>query len=100
MKTLFYLLLAMVSFAVAGSMVYFLDPKALDVAGFGIFYSALLIGSFNLFLLLRLSVFQAGLLTFLFLSFLLLQQLHLFRFWIGAILVILVIVIEQYASSS
>ena len=77
-------------------MAYFLNPQAVDLIGFGIFYFALAIGSFNLFLLLRLNGLQALLLTSLFLSFLVLQQLGLFTFWLGLGLVVATIVFEQY----
>lgn len=96
MKALLHLLLSIAGFGVATTMLYLLDPEAIDAIGFGIFYFALAIGSLNLFLLLRLTGLQALLLTFLFLSFLILQQLRLFTFWLGLGFVVIAIVLEQY----
>lgn len=96
MKTLLHLLLSIAGFGVATIMLYLLDPEVIDAIGFGIFYFALAIGSLNLFLLLRLTGLQAVLLTLLLLSFLLLQQLRLFTFWLGLGFVLIAIILEQY----
>lgn len=96
MKPLLHLFLSIAGFGGAGAIAYFLDPRAVDLIGFGIFYFALAIGSFNLFLLLRLTGLQAFLLTLLLLSFLVLQQMRLFTFWTGLGLVVITIVLEQY----
>ena len=95
MRKLLLFLLAMAGFAIAGAMFYYIDPSAVDLAGFGIFYTALLLGIGSLFLLLGLSLLRVSLLTFLILSFILLQQLQLFNLWLGLGLVVVVVIVEQ-----
>lgn len=100
MKTFARLFLTLVGFGLATTMIGYLDPEAIDAIGFSIFYLALLVGATSLFLLLQLSFLQAILLALLFTSFLLLQHLRLFRWWLGLLLVILAITIERNVSSS
>ncbi|MBI3335706.1 MAG: hypothetical protein HY001_04370 [Candidatus Portnoybacteria bacterium] len=100
MKTLLHLVFAIVGFGFAIAMAYYFDPAGLDVVGFSFFYLSLAIGSFNLFLLLRLSRLQSGLLSLLLITFLLLQQLRFFTLWVGAILVIFAVIIEQYVGGA
>jgi hypothetical protein len=96
MKALIHLVLAFVGFGVMGLMVFYLSPEAMDTIGFSFFYLALIIGSVNLFLLLRLSLVQAGLLATLLTLFLLLQQFRIFSIWVGLVLVMFAIVAEFY----
>jgi len=98
MKILIHFLFSLIGFAGAGLLVYYLDPTALDTMGFVFFYLALVLGTYNLCLLLFLTHLQSSLLTFLLISFLFLQQLRLFAFWEGAALVIAVVAFEQYWS--
>lgn len=96
MKIVIRLLLSLIGFGGALAFTYYLDPAALDAMGFAFLYLSLIVGMYNLCLLLLLTSLQAGLLTFLLIAFLLLQQLRLFAFWEGAILVAAVVAFEQY----
>ena len=96
MKILIRFFLSLAGLLGAGLLVFYFDPGALDLAGFAFFYGALIIGVYNLCLLISLTHLQSGLLTFLSISFLLLQQLGLFTFWAGAVMVIAVVAFEQY----
>lgn len=100
MKTLLRLFLSIAGFAATAWIGYRFDPDALDVVGFAAFYLALAIGSCNLFLLLRLTRIQAFLLSFLLIALLVLRQQELFTAASGLGLVLLVIIIERYASRS
>ncbi len=99
MRALFLLFLVIAGFATSGAMFYYMNPSAIDAAGFGILYVSLLVSMMALFLLLGLSFLRASLLSLLMLSFLLLQQLRLFNIWIGLALVVVVIIIEQKFST-
>jgi len=99
MRALFLIFLVIAGFATAGAMIYYMNPSAIDVTGFGILYVSLLVGIAALFLLLGLNFLKASLLSLLILSFLLLQQLRLFNIWIGLALVVVVIIVEQKFST-
>jgi len=96
MKIAIRFLLSLAGFGATLAFTYYLDPTALDTMGFAFLYLALTVGMYNLCLLISLSPLQAGLLAFLLISFLLLQQLRFFAFWEGAALVSAVVVFEQY----
>lgn len=96
MKTLLRIILALVGFGVTGVFVYNINPYVLDTMGLVLFYAALMLGVFNLLVLLGLTRAQGVLLSGLLLAFLLLQQLRIFNIWLGAILVVLTVFTEQF----